>query len=462
MDSSVDIVLVAPPTKHITIAPHLGLGYLASISKKSGYSVNIIHSDKDRLRIKDIILKIKRINPKIICFSIVTMSYLAAKEIIKILKSERIYIPIVIGGPHISAFPEYSIKDLEADFAVIGEGEITFTLLLDYILKNRGVLKEIKGLSFRNNNSIYTNEPRELIKNLDELPFPAWDIIRPDGYPPLPHQIIFKKYPVSSIITTRGCCYNCYFCAVPSLWGKNIRTRSACNISAELELLINQYGIKEIHIEDDCFTFDRAHVINICKEIIKKKLDFIWSLPNGIRIDTITDELIAIMKQAGCYQVGLGIESSDNRTLERVNKNLNINTIKNAINIIKKNKLEIRAFYMIGFPEEKKEQIQNTLNFAKKLDTDFAVFGICAPIPGSKYFDDYFKEADYEKIEWGKITYYNGYYSKYLMPHTMKKLLRKCILSYFSSPQKLGVFLRRVKFNQIFFVIKGFLKYMFQ
>lgn len=456
-----EIIIIVPPTGHITVPPHLGSGYLASMARKNNFSVSILHCDKYRLGLKDIINQVKQIKPKVICLSIVTVSYSVCKKIISALRCTGVEAPIIVGGPHITSLGEYSIRDLNADYAVAGEGEVTFAEILNFLLNGVGQLNKIRGLLYKEDGNIHINQPRGLIQDLDTIPFPAWDIIRPASYPPLPHQILFKNFPVAPIITTRGCQHRCYFCAVPGIWGSGVRKRSPNNIVDEIQLLIDNYGIKEINIEDDSFTFDKDHAINLCKEIIKRKLNFSWGLPNGIRVDTVSEDLVSIMKEAGCYQIGLGIECADSNVLGAANKRMNLSTIQGAVEIIKRNKIKVRGFYMIGFPNESSQQIEETISLSKKLNTDFAVFGICSPLPGSSYFSEYFRNTSYEKISWKKITYYTGYYSKYLTPPQMKKLLRKCIFSYFTVPRNFFVFLRHTKFKQLYYVIKGFLRYSF-
>ncbi|MHA1343856.1 MAG: B12-binding domain-containing radical SAM protein, partial [Promethearchaeota archaeon] len=314
--------------------------------------------------------------------------------------------------------------------------------------------REIRGIVFCLNDKIVVNKKRSLIDNLDILPFPSWDLIEPHKYPPIPHQFFYKYYPVAPIITSRGCPYSCYFCAVPYLWSKKFRRRSTKNVVDEMEYLVNTFGIKEIHIEDDSFTLNKAHVMSICKEVISRNLRIAWSLPNGIRVDTIDEEIVAIMKESGCYQVGLGIESSNEDVLRKVNKNIMVEKVKRAVRLIKKYNIEIRGFFMIGIPGETLEDIKSTIKYSHKLNLNYISFGICYPIPGSKYFENYYES--YRDIKWDNMKLHR--WDVKFLGKNVRKILKYWYISYYLNISHLYNVLKRLKLRQVKYLVRNIRK----
>jgi len=247
------ITLIQPKFNTHLITPPLGLGYLANTLIQDNHEVQILDCIARNI---DVQQSIKDFSPDFIGITVLSASYTAVIELIKNIRGYSDAI-IVIGGAHATALPKQSLIDTKADYCVIGEGEITFSEL---VKKYKNIDKfDIKGIAYFLNNDVIINESRELIKDINEIKFPAWDIIKPNEYPSTPHGAFYKCFPIAPITTTRGCPYNCIFCASKCTWKQKLRVRSPENVVDEIEYLHKKFGIREFHFEDDNFTFSNLH-----------------------------------------------------------------------------------------------------------------------------------------------------------------------------------------------------------
>lgn len=375
------ILLIQPEYKDSWAHPPLGIGYLASALKEDGQEVSFIDLTLKPLskeELKDFIFNTK---PNLIGISIMVRALPTVKELITLIRQVK-NIPIVIGGPQVTIEPEFTLKYTQADYAVVGEGE-------------RALVDLVHNLNAR------TIVKKELVKNLDDIAFPDWGLISPPRYKMSPVLTPVKKTPIAPIITTRGCPYECSFCGGPLVWGKTFRRRSAKNIVDEIEMLRDGQGVKEIFISDDNFTLLKAHAINLCKEMIERKVNMPWCCPNGIRVDTADDELLGWMRRAGCYLVGFGIESGNQEILDRAHKQLDLKRVKEAVKAARKNKLMTYGFFIIGLPGETTATIRQTIDLSKSLRLDRAYFNILIPFPGTEIFNMYAKNKS--DIDWANI-----------------------------------------------------------
>ena len=401
------ILLIQPNYDAHVIHPPLGLGYLASFLRNKKHEVSIFDGTLKNASIQNFVTAVEKFGPDLVGISVLTRGYKQAKEIIGALKSRFKNLQIVIGGAQLSAAPEEVMKDLKADFGVVGEGEITLWELVEETSgrdkddkKDRGLTK-INGLVFRDDKGrIRINQPRQLIDDLDSLPFPAWDLMPPKKYRIAPVLEPAKAFPVAPIITSRGCPYNCSFCASRIIWGRRIRFRSPENVLKEIEILKSEFGVKEIHFADDNFTMDIKRAEKICDLMVKKKIGLPWQCPNGVRIDRLTLLLLKKMKKAGCYALGLGIESGNQAILKKVNKNLDLRIVPRVLDNLKKTGIESYGFFILGLPGETRKTIEETINFALKHPFDRAWFNIFTPYPGSPAFRDWLGKRKLKDIDW--------------------------------------------------------------
>ena len=363
---------------------HLGLGYLASYARS-------IHNDLE-FSLLDTRVATKKekkhfFNQSFDLIGITVLSpvYDEVINIFKSLKESNNKIKICLGGPYVTTIMEEIFIDTPADYAVYGEGELTFSELL-FHLKGNLEIEGIKGLMFsKKSGSIITNAPREQISELNDLPLPAYDLFQ------------MKRYPIHRIVTSRGCPYKCSFCNSTSIWQNKWRKRSAENLVAEIEFLINRYKNKTFCFSDNSFNIDMDRVNEFCELIIKKKIDILWSTP--VRVENINPELAYKMKKAGCYNVGIGIESANNNILANLGKSTNIEKISEGISIFKKANIEVLGQFVIGSPGDTLDTVKESLNYAKNSELNFVMFYSVLPFKGTPQWDFIEKNGNfYSKI----------------------------------------------------------------
>ena len=412
-----NILLISPKYDSHILAPHLGLGYLSSNLKKYGHKVKVLDGSREKI-IYD---------PK--DWDLVGVSAMSTyfPECCKDVEKAKSYgLKTIIGGPHIICDPEQSLIDSQADYAASGEGERTLTQLASgkepsqvegLIYWKDGKPKrsnpDMKGLIEQK--KMYTtkigNQSRDFQIDLDDFGEPDWESIDPRTYQKtMPHGMIYKALPLAPIITTRGCPYSCIYCSAPITAGKRMRYRDPVKVVDGIEMLIKKYGVKEVQIEDDNFTLKRVHTVAICEEIIKRKIKIHWGLPNGVRIDKLDPDLLKLMKEAGCYQMSLGIESANQRILDLIKKRLNKDLVRKTVEEVHKAGIQSVGFFMIGFPTETKKEMKETIDFACSLNLDRANFTKATPLPGTALYDMWLeKYAKDKKIDWKTFNYYQFY-----------------------------------------------------
>ncbi|MFA4880701.1 MAG: radical SAM protein [Candidatus Doudnabacteria bacterium] len=457
-----NIVFCRPPYDAYIITPLLGLGYLNAYMKKEGYNAHIVDPlQKSRLSMAGTVKKISSFNPDLVGIHATTDFIPEAKNLVRMLRKVIPRAKICLGGPHSTSIPEETLSELGVDFIIVGEGEETVLELVKKLEKGETDFKRVKGICFKDKKGkTILTEKRELIKNLDYLPFPDWEEINPNFYPPAPHGIYTKSHPVGPIMSSRGCPYFCTFCASNAIWRHKFRQRSAKNIVDEIELLVKKYGCKEIHFEDDNFTLLKEKTIEVCNEIIRRKLKIDWKCPNGVRIDKLDDELLAKMKASGCYLLALGIESGNQDILNRAKKNLDLSIVKEKIAMIKKHGIITHGFFMIGFPGDTKKTVMQTIKFAGNSGLHTAQFNILCPFPGSEVYDEWIKTNSAIK-EWSRFTVHTGMYETGdLSAKDLKNLQRLALIYYYLNPINFFNFVRHIRSNQLKFmfnIIKNFI-----
>lgn len=321
--------------------------------------------------------KISSFKPDLVGLSVLTAKVPSAFRIAEICKDVNPNIKVVLGGHHPTIRPDEMLSNENVDFVIRGEGEQTFYELLQALQTSALDYHTIPGLSFRWNGDVIHNKDREPIKDLDLLPSPARDrLFNVKTYSPIQ---------LSMVMTSRGCPYNCGFCASKNMWGRKVRYRSVDNILGEIKELKNKYSIKNIAFMDDSFTIKRERVKEFCSVLIKNRIDIIWSCLT--RVDSISDELVTLMKKAGCTKIDIGIESGNQRILDLINKRITLEQTRGAVKILRRHKMYWSGFFMFGFPTETEEEALDTLRFMKELRPNWANISIFAPYPNTDLYD---------------------------------------------------------------------------
>lgn len=361
-------------------AVHLGLGYLASHAKRFHPDVEFELIDT-RVSKKKEEKNFYKKTFDLIGITASSQVFLEAVEIAQNLKQINPTIPICLGGSHASTVKEDVLKEFPFDFAVYGEGEQTFSELINFI-KGKTELKNIDGLIYHDKKgNIILNRARQIIKDIDSIPFPSYDLFNMD------------RYPQHRLTTSRGCPFNCVFCNSHSLWTNKWRKRSPQNILDEIKLLNNTYKSKSIVFNDDSFNIDSKRVIDLCNLILEEKLNILWS--TSIRVDLITDKIANLMYKSGCYNVSIGIESANNEVLKKMNKHNTIEKIEAGINILRNAKIDVMGQFMIGNPGDTLETIKESIEFAKNSNLTGVEFYTALPYKDSLLYDFVKKEGKF-------------------------------------------------------------------
>lgn len=371
------VAIIAPPYPlEEAPSPPLGVTYVAAAFEAAGAEVRIfdyIVSQYTREKLKR---QLEDFNPRVVGATSVTMNFPAAVGIIRDVRKLDPSIMTIMGGPHVSFDAVNTLKRYpEVDLIVMGEGESTIQELTG-IFQSGGDLASVKGIAFRRGDSIVVTEPRELIQDLDSLPHPARRLLPISRYQAL-------GFPVS-IITSRGCPNACIFCLGRRMVGKRVRHRNPLYVVDEIETILD-CGFSRINVADDLFTADPVKVREVCEEILRRRLRFAWSAFS--RVNTITREMLVMMREAGCDALSFGIESGNRDMLKRARKGITLEQAREAVQMCTEEGLLAHASFMVGLPGETPETLEDTKRFAESLNI-FYGYHFFAPFPGTTVRDN--------------------------------------------------------------------------
>lgn len=316
--------------------------------------------------------------PQIVGISAKTQNFASACIVARLAKELNQDTLVIVGGPHPSCAGSEALSCSDIDICVRGEGEKTIVELLEAIDSNRDI-NTVKGILYRKDSKVFETEPREYMEDLDNLAFPHCSAATTlDGY---------NEYPVTAfrnVIAIRGCPYNCFFCGSRNIWSRSPRFRSPDNIVEEIKAL-QAVGLKSISFIDDTFGVNHSYINQLCGALIKSCPDIKWDCELHVKL--VNDATISLMKQAGCHTIFLGIESGSNMILDKMRKNITIEETYKACEVIKRHRLDLYAFFMIGFPYETEESIRDTLKAMCTIKSDWITFSIFTPYPGTEAFE---------------------------------------------------------------------------
>jgi radical SAM superfamily enzyme YgiQ (UPF0313 family) len=367
--------------------PPMGLLYIAAyLEKNSDCEIKVIDSYTEGLSHDQVKQKIELEKPDIVGIYISTFYLYDGILIAKNAKSVSKDIIVVAGGPHVNLYPKESISIPEIDIAVKGEGEMVMNSIAKAIEKNRldPDIDKIPGVVTKKNKDGYIAECR--IPMLNILPFPARHLVDLTKY----KSILAKRNPITTIISSRGCPYKCRFCSNLES-GHRVRYRSGKNVVDELQECVEKYQIYDFLFFDELFTVNKERVIDICNEIHSRGLKIRWHCRS--RADVLDEEMIVRMKKAGCRLIQFGIETGSDRLQKLVNKNLNLQKVEYVMKTASEHGIYTYGDFIIGLPTETPEETKATIEFAKNLHLDYAIFGVFGPLAGSEFYDQGLQEG---------------------------------------------------------------------
>lgn len=378
------VLLINPPIRENAkpINFPIGLGIIASVLLENGNEVEVFDINALRLSKEQVISNLKKYTPDLIGIGGLITTYKYLKWIIPEIKSTFPNIKIVVGGGVVTENPEILMKATVADYAVIAEGEITIVELVDAINTSKN-LSAIKGLAYKNSEgNVIVNPKRELIKNLDDAPMPAYHLFPMDIYlVNQSHSRILGCQPEMNIITSRGCPFNCNYCY--HIFSKGVRYRSIDKVIEEIKFFINSYQVHSFILIDETFTINSKRVTEFCEALIRENINITWSC--YARVSLVEKNLLKLMKETGCYRIGFGIESGSQKILDLMNKKETVEQAERAIKMVRKAGMICGTTFMCGYIGETKETIRETVSFCKKhlISTSFS---FTTPYPGTQLY----------------------------------------------------------------------------
>ena len=416
----------------------LGLAYIAGYLRKyGGHDVRMYEPEAQRLSYQDIQRLIKEFRPDVIGLTSSTPNFPRALELAKLCR-ENSSARVVLGGVHASAVPEFIVENYSSliDCVVVGEGEETMLELVG-AYADGSELSKVKGIAYMGEAGPVLTERRPYIEDLDSIPFPARDLIPQGLFVPNAHNARYRN--CQTIMTSRGCPFNCSFCAARVVSGKKYRMHSADYVLSEMEHLKKEYGARQLVITDDTFTINHARLEEICRGMIDRRLGMEWFCFS--QVNTVNREVLALMKKAGCYSIGFGVESAEEEILKKMGKNIKPQQSIDTIRLANSMGFKTQAFYIFGMPGETRAQMEHTIEYSEEVDAVLSFFNMLVPYPGTKDFEYFFSGMSLKDIKWEDfvaigekcVLSKNAAVSK----DELEKLIGQATMRYYSSPRRL-------------------------
>ena len=445
--------------------PCLGLLMLGAVLLKAGHRVRIVDASAQSLCHEEVLEEIRKFRPDIVCLTAVTPSIIKTARLASMITDICPSIPIVIGGPHFTAVPEQTLTDYPVfDYGVVGEGEATVVDLVEALSADR-IPSNVPGVAFRENGKVRFAPPRAPIKDLDSLPFPAWDLL--DGFPSRYHPALFKykRLPSTHIISARGCPNKCIFCDT-SVFSRQIRFHSPEYVLEMVGYLAKDFKIKEIIFEDDQFLIKKQRVAKICEGLLRAKWGISWCCSG--RVNSVNNlALLRLMKRSGCWQISYGIESANQKILDFAKKAITVDQVEQAVRLTHEAGILSKGYFIFGLPYETEKTMENTIRFAKRIPlTDISVF-MLTPFPGSKMYEIAGQhgtlEKDFEKMNILDVVYVPRGLSKEKLLHYQRRFMKE----FYLRPRIVGSYVGRLMPNpsniiNMFKAFVGFLGHIFK
>jgi radical SAM superfamily enzyme YgiQ (UPF0313 family) len=393
--SGVKVSLVYPPygaiknepgiravKENYGVFPSLSLLYVAGCLEQHGVEVQFIDINAENLSIEETVQRLRAFGPEFICYTITTYLFYQSLSWIKAIK-EEVEVPTIVGGVHMGMYPKESMTHRCLDYGVTGEAEMTLPHLIDGVIRGKP-LHGIKGLVFRDDkDEVVFNGASTLLQDVSQASWPARHLQDNTLY----YSFISKYKNFSCLMTSRGCPYRCIFC---EQGGLQFRPRTPMDVVDEIEHGYKEFGIREYDFFDSAFTIQKPRVIEICKEIVRRKLDVIWAART--RVDCISEEMLQWMARAGCVRIYYGLESGNRKVLRTLLKAADLEQGRATVKATRDAGIDVFGYFMIGNPGEDRATVRQTIRYALSMEMDYAQFSKVTPMPGTQLYDMYLEE----------------------------------------------------------------------
>ena len=364
---------------------------LVPVLRQTGMEVELLEANIDNLGPEELKERIRASKPDVVGITNMSLEYWRqAHFTAELVKEVDQGIVTVMGGVHPTTLPDRVMEDKNIDYIILSEGEKRLPKFLEILQSREKDFSKMDGVGYRDHGKVIVREPVGFIEDLNDLPLPDYSIFNWKKVMYNEQKSVVglgtRRTPVGLVLTSRGCRFQCCFCAGYIAMGRKPRMRSAENVLKEIDMLVQKYGVKEIIFTDDEMYADRERCSVILEGLKSRKYDLIWKNANlaAWRMDY---ELLKLMKESGCYQVTISPESGSERVLrEIIHKPGRDHHSLNVAKWCRDLDLELEADFVIGFPGETWEEIRMTTNFAEQLDADAVKFAIATPFPGTELF----------------------------------------------------------------------------
>jgi anaerobic magnesium-protoporphyrin IX monomethyl ester cyclase len=420
-----------------------GLAMLAAVAREAGHQVHILDPYFNQTIPEQYISYLKQEQFDVVGCTIYTLTFSLAQKLFEYTRSALPKAFTVVGGPHPTSLPKQTLQEIpQVDCAVIGEGELTFIDLLEKV-SVANPLDSVKGIAYRahGHGEIVVNPRREFIRDLDELPLPAYDLFPIDEYITTPNLV--RRYPTIAMQVTRGCPFRCAFCEYNLALGKKYRHRSPEKVVEELMYLKEKYKTRGIVFRDSTFTVDIPFLRALCKQMIENNLGLVWMCYS--RTDVVAKhgmELLPLMRKAGCWQIGYGCESGNQKSLDLIRKGTTVKNNVDAVQNTIKSGIMCSTTWILALPGETKDDAWNTVKLTLRLAPHLAKFFLPIPYPGTELEklcrqDGGLREdAAYENYEF-YMPDHLVYVNPRVGPENMKQMLKAAYWRFYTSPKVL-------------------------
>lgn len=434
-----DLAKSAIYRRSVAPIPPIGLAYIASVFKQDGVNVYIEDQYATAVSNSELLDKIGREKPDIVGLSCITANVKNGLVIASGIKGVDKNITVIFGNIHPTLFAQEILDSNVCDIVVRGEGEFTLREVVRTI-KQQGSLENVCGISYRIGGKTFHNPDSKLLDNLDELPYPDWDLLDLNRYRNYPMLGVYDV--VLPLQGSRGCVYKCLFCAQDKIYPK-ARYRDIMQIVNEMEHMHKEYKVKYFGFNDAFFPFTFKSGMEFCAELIRRGLNKKIKWITETRVDMVNYELLEMMKKSGLEVIMYGFESGNQGVLDAADKQITLKQAEDTMRMTKKLKIRTLGLFMLGMPDDTKESCLETIRFAKRLDPDIAKFNLTVPLPGSRLFEMYrdkFKDADPDKfVSWLDWTNYKGdaLTLGILSAKELIALQRKAMFGFYINPRKI-------------------------